>query len=187
MFIELAQCAEGQSHKTAELLGFHVWNLISPSCWSPTDCISFLLKNRKKCIFVPVVCNLSGSAHHCCHFDDSVIPSKMSAVSWQRTNTRHHPLGVECSQHESWSATVQTTLFPQNRHCGSHLWTRTQPLTSRKWGVFEVNESRFHVGRAALTAGGDLCVTLRGFPCFYDAENIVLPLSCWYTVAPGYH
>lgn len=47
------------------------------------------------------------------------------------------------------------------------------------------------MGRAGLTAGGwggggDLCVIQRGFPCFYDGENIVLPLSRWHTVPPGY-
>lgn len=32
---------------------------------------------------------------------------------------------------------------------------------------------------------GDLCVILRGFPCFYDSGNIVPVLFCWYTVPPG--
>lgn len=117
----------------------------------------------------------------------SVIPSMMSAVSRQPTNARHHLVGVQYEQHESRSVThVQTPLFPQNSHCGSNLWTRTQSLTSRMCGACRVNE-RFQVGRAALTAGGDLCVTPRGFPFFYDADNIVPALSCWYTVPPGYH
>lgn len=113
------------------------------------------------------------------------------------TNTCcHHAVGVQCvytlhlhdSQSSLWHR-VQTPLFPHSSDCRSDLSTRTtQLLTSRKCGAFRVNE-RFHVGRAGLTAGGwgDLCVIQRGFPCFYDGENIVLPLSRWHTVPPGYH
>lgn len=76
----------------------------------------------------------------------------------------------------------------ESRHLCSHtaviVVLTSQPGHSC-WPAGSVEH--FGLMSASTWEGGDLCVIQRGFPCFYDGENIVPPLSRWHTVPPGYH
>lgn len=190
MFIELAQCDSRQSHKGAELLRFHVGNFISCFLFFFFRIfLSFMYLHPwrnslpvSKNISNLIVSNRSGSTTYRSH---SIENKRSQLATNKHWSTECWPL----SNIHSMSHNVQ-----QSRHLCSHR-TAAAVLTSGPGhsGWPAGSAERLGLMSASTWEGlrsqqGETSASLsRVFPCFYDAENIVLPLSCWYTVAPGYH